>query len=255
MMKRALLLALLIGCGCARKGPPPHEAFLPVVVRTEHGRWATRVELRNPGDQPALVRVHRWPPDDPAHETEEIALPPASHRTVPAWIPPFPSVSSYYFESTRPFEVGALVTHRAGQLPPLPVPVLPMSALARPGDKLFVGPFLKSETERSHFCITFPWTERQSVPYRVELVIRDVQGTVLHHTVQALRGLPTLVEDPWRTYRLPPRRFELEVTLLGGLRGREPAHGIWVYGIVQDRKTFGSWFLPTRVVRKVIERP
>jgi hypothetical protein len=252
-MRRALLLLALLACGCGRKAAPPYQAFVPVVVRTDHGRWATRVELRNPGDQPAAVRVHRWPPDESAHETEEIALPPASHRTVPAWIPPFPSVSSYYFESTRPFEVGAQVMRRGGGLPPLPVPVLPLSALARTGDKLFVGPFLKSETERSHFCFTFPWTEKDSVPYRVEVVIRDVQGSVLHRTVQALRGLPTVVEDPWRTYRLPPRRFDLEVTLLGGLRGREPVNGLWVYGIVQDRKTFASWFLPTRVVRAVTD--
>ena len=38
------------------------------------------LEVRNPGEQTAVVRVHRWPPDEREHEVEEISLSPGGQQ-------------------------------------------------------------------------------------------------------------------------------------------------------------------------------
>lgn len=65
-----------------------------------------------------------------------------------------------------------------------------------------------------------------------------------------MTGLPLTVEDPWKRFGLSPGTpFDVEVTFLGGVRGRPVATGLWVYGIISLRATGTSRFLATRVER------
>jgi hypothetical protein len=251
----ALLGAALLA-GCAKEPAPfgRHAAFVPVVLDSRiPGRvpWETRVDVTNDGPASGVVRVTRWPPDRREAEVEDYVVPAGSTRGIPSRVPLFPSVSSFWLESETPFHVRAAVTNRKGPLPPpLEVPVLSPDDLARPGDTLRLGPFLSDDETRSHFCYTFPGTDLRSVPYRVRTVFTGLDGSLLGRFESGLAGVPTLIEDPWLRFALPERRpFLLEVTFLGSARGRAPRHGLWVYGIVTDRRTNASRFLPTTVVR------
>jgi hypothetical protein len=255
-LKAALALAAtaFLG-GCAREDERfPHDAFVPVVARGAvpgGDPWVTRIAVRNPSPLPARVRVHRWPPEPGAAEVSEIDVPAGTRVGVIARIPPLPQVSSLYFGSRFPFSVTATVERRSGKGPPsMALPVLRLEELARVGDRLGVGTFRNDARVRSHFTFTYPWTERDALPFRVHTVLRDTAGNVIREVTQALRGLPHVVDDPWKVYNLGKRSFDLEVTLLGSLRGHPPTHGMWVLGIEQDRASGASRLLPTRVTRR-----
>lgn len=254
--KAAAGLALLLAaaCGPGRDESRPHKAFVPVVVQSRlPGRipWQTRVELANPGSAPAVVRLQRWPPDERAAEVEDFVVEPGASRAIPLRIPFLPSVSSFLFESRDPFSVTALVRdRRGGGPPPLAVPVLDPAALARPGDTLRVGPLLSDAGHRSHICFTFPATERNAVPFKVRTAVFGADGKPLATVEHAIQGVPQIVEDPWAHYGLRDRQpITVEVTLLGGTRGRQPVWGLWVYGIVTDIPTSMSRFVETTVRR------
>ena len=256
MRRAAAAVALLLAaaCGPGRDESRPHKAFVPLVIQSRlPGRipWQTYVEISNPGASPALVRLTRWPPDARANEVEEFAVPPGPPRKVPLRIPPFPTVSSFLFESREPFTVRAVVRDRKGDVPePLEVPVVEPERLARPGDTLRVGPLFSDSARRSHFTYTFPATERDAVPFRVRVAVVGADGTPLGTFEEAIHGVPQVVEDPWLHFGLRDRRpIFVEVTLLGGTRGRKPVWGLWVYGIVTDKVTSVSRFAGTTVRR------
>lgn len=257
-MRRLLVLAAAAALlpGCARDPEPlAHRLFVPAVVRSDPRpgvvAWRTRVALTNPGAEAAFVRAFRWPPSDRSLEVAELTVPPGATVIVPTTIPPLPAISSLTVESDRPVTVSATVEPRGGSgPPPLPVPVFPVSELARPGDRLLVSGLVSDERRRSHFAFTFPWAEHDTVPFRVALAFRAGDGELVSRTERTIRGVPFAVEDPWRELDLPrDRPLDLEVTFLGSGRGRTPRLGLWVYGIVQDRQTKESRFLPARVVR------
>ncbi len=251
----ALALALATAaCGRGQDPSRPYKAFVPVVLSSRLPKripWQTRVELTNAGASPAVIRLHRWPPEAREAEVEEVVVAPGTTRTVPLRIPLFPSVSSFLFESREPFAVRATVRdRRGGGPPPLEVPVLDPEELARSGDTLRVGPLFWDGARRSHICFTFPGSERDAVPFRVRTAVLGLDGAPLASVEHPVHGIPEVVEDPWTRYALPDRRpIFVEVTLLGGTRGRKPVWGLWVYGIVTDRATSVSRFVPT-VVRR-----
>ena len=241
---------------CERERAPlgPHAAFVPVVLDSripERVPWQTRVEVTNDGPAEGIVRVTRWPPEQRQAETEDYHIPAGATRGIPSRVPFFPSVSSFWLESETPFRIRAVVRNRKGPSPPpLEVPVLSPADLAQPGDTLRLGPFISDESTRSHFCFTFPGTDLRSLPYRVRTVFTGLDGTLLSRVEFGLAGVPTLIENPWERFTLPVGQpFNLEVTFLGSARGRPPRHGLWVYGIVTDRKTNVSRFLKTSVER------
>lgn len=249
-----LAVALLPGCEREPAAFGRHAAFVPVVLDSRiPGRvpWQTRVEVTNDGPAAGVVRVTRWPPDRRDAEVQDYDVAAGSTRGIPSRVPFFPSVSSFWLESETPFHVRAVVRNRKGPLPPpLDVPVLSPSDLARPGDTLRLGPFFSDDARRSHFCYTFPGTDVRSVPYLVRTVFTGLDGTLYGRFEFGLAGVPTLIENPWVRFALPEGQpFQLEVTFLGSSRGRTPRHGLWVYGIVTDRRTNESRFLPTTVVR------
>lgn len=247
-------LLLAAACGPGRDPGLPHKAFLPAVVRS-HSRGRapseTHVELTNPGSTPIEVRLQRWPPDAREAEIETLALGPKAVRGVPLRIPLLPSVSSFFFESASPFSVtGVLRDRQGGGPPPLVVPVVDPEALARPGDTLRAGPVLSDPGHRSRIGFTFPATERDAVPFRVRIVIVGADGVRLGTWDQALQGVPQVIDDPWAFFELRDRRpLFVEVTLLGGTRGRKPVWGLWVYGIVTETGTNASRFVETTVRR------
>ncbi|MFI5182067.1 MAG: hypothetical protein ACHQPI_11790 [Thermoanaerobaculia bacterium] len=248
------MLLLAAACGPGRDPGLSHKAFLPVVVRSRipgHVPWETRVELTNPGGGPIEVRLLRWPPDEREAEIETLDLGPQAVRGVSLRIPFFPSVSSFFFESASPFSVRAVVRDRkSGGPSPLVVPAVDPEKLAREGDTLRVGPILSDREHRSHICFTFPATEREAVPFRVRTVVWGADGVRLGTWEQALHGVPQILEDPWAFYELRDRRpLFVEVTLLGGTRGRKPIWGLWVYGIVTETGTGASRFVETSVRR------
>lgn len=250
----AVLLCL---AGCTRERVPAHTALVPVVIRTTSNRptrWATDVDLVNTEARPALVRVGRWPPDQAASETQLIAVAPGATVRVPSLVPGLPEVSSLYAASDSPFTLRAVIRGRtaAGPLPSLEVPVIRGDDLARPGDALEVGPLVRNDAEESHFCVTFPWTERDAVPFRAEFVFTDANGAEIRRESRALPGVPFLVVNPWAEFDLARAAAEirLRVTFLGSVRGRKPVLGIWVYGITQQKATRFSRFLATYVIRK-----
>ncbi len=250
-----LALALAAAaCGRGRDPSRPFKAFVPVVLSSRLPKripWQTRVDVTNPGTSPAVIRLHRWPPDARDAEVEELVVTPGTTRAVPLRIPLFPSVSSFLFESREPFAVRAAVRDRRGGGPaPLEVPVLDPAELARPGDTLRVGPLYWDGGRRSHICFTFPGTERDAVPFRVRTAVLDLEGTLLARVEHPIHGIPEVVEDPWTRFAIRDRRpIFVEVTLLGGTRGIKPVWGLWVYGIVTDRATSVSRFVPTIVRR------
>ncbi len=249
----ALLVALT---GCSRERVPAHTAFVPAVVRTtseRQTRWATDVDLTNTDTRPARFRVGRWPPDHAESETEELTVAPSATVRIPSLVPGLPSVSSLYVASDSPFTLRAVIRGRtrAGALPPLEVPVVRGEDLARQDDTLEVGPLVRNEKEESHFCVTFPWTERDAVPFRAEFVFTDANGNELRRETRALPGIPFLVVSPWAEFELPSDASEirLRLTFLGSVRGRKPVLGLWVYGVTQERASRISRFLHTRVIR------
>jgi hypothetical protein len=256
LTRTALGLAFLLAaaCGPGRSPGLPHKAFLPAVVRSRiPGRVPseTRVELMNPGSMPIEVRLQRWPPDEREAEIEMLALGAKAVRGVPLRIPLLPSVSSFLFESASPFSVTAVVRDRqGGGSPPLVVPAVDPEALGRPGDTLRVGPLLSDREHQSRVGFTFPATERDAVPFRVRTVVVGADGVRLGTWDQALQGVPQEIDDPWAFFDLRDRRpLFVEVTLLGGTRGRKPVWGLWVYGIVTESGAGSSRFVETTVRR------
>ncbi len=254
-MRRAALALALVLAGC-RRAPAPYgayTAFVPVAFRSNNpGRppWTPRVTVTNTGAAPSTVRLTRWPPDSP--ETEERVFTVAPGQTLPvAARIPLGAVSSLFFESAAPFAVSAEVVDRRRIAPSLAVPVLMAEDLARPGDRLSVGPIVDTPTERSHFCFTYPGVERDAVPFRVRVrLTAPGSDALLHDSTFVLTGLPLVVDDPWRRFHLAPGTpFDVEVTFLGSARSRPVARGMWVYGITTDRATGASRFLKTRVLR------
>jgi hypothetical protein len=256
LRRGALGLGLLLAAACGPGRDPglPHKAFLPAVVRSRlPGRppSETHVELTNPGSTPIEIRLQRWPPDAREAESETLTLGPNAGRAVSLRIPLLPSVSSFLFESASPFSVGAVTRDRqGGGPPPLVVPVVDTEALARPGDTLRVGPILSDREHQSRIGFTFPATERDAVPFRVRIVIVGADGVRLGTWDQSLQGVPQVIDDPWAYFELRDRRpLFVEVTLLGGTRGRRPVWGLWVYGIVTETGTNASRFVETTVRR------
>jgi len=257
-LRRAAAAGLALALGAAACGPGRdpslrYQAFVPVVLSSRLPKripWQTRVEVTNPGGSPAVVRLHRWPPDARDAEIEEYAVAPRTTRGIPLRIPLFPSVSSFLFESRGPFTVRAVVRDRRGGGLALEVPVLDPGQLAQPGDTLRVGPLLRDGEHRSHICYTFPGSERDAVPFRVRSVVVSAEGTPLGTFEHPVHGVPEVIEDPWTRFSLHERRpIFVEVTLLGGTRGRSPVWGLWVYGIVTEKATNVSRFVPTTVTR------
>jgi hypothetical protein len=257
-MRRHVLLAaaaLAFAGGCRRPPEPygAHTAFVPVAFRSNNpGRppWAPRVSLTNTSAAPSTVRLTRWPPDAPEAEERVFTLAPAQTVSVPARVP-LGAVSSLYFESAAPFTVSAEVVDRRRIAPSLVVPVLKGEDLARPGDRLTLGPIVDTPAERSHFCFTYPGVERDAVPFRIHLrLTAPGGGALLWEGTFVLPGLPLVIDDPWRRFHLAPgTAFDVDVAFLGSARSRPVARGMWVYGITTDRSSGASRFLETRVAR------
>jgi hypothetical protein len=253
-------VALLAACfgalhaaACRREPPPlaPFTAFVPLVVRQEApGQipWDTRIEVANQSGGPATVRLTRCPGDE-GWVTQELEIPRGGARRVGTRIPALPCVSSLFLESLTPFSVTASVAPRRGKgPPPVAVPVLAVSDLARPGDHVLLGPILSDAQARMTFTITLPGIETASLPFRLRLVFRDGSGAELRRLDESLWGLPMLVEHPWEKYALPPGvPFHLDVEFLSARR--PPRAGLWVYGIVRERGTGTSRLIPGTVVR------
>ena len=255
MRRGALLLAAAALAGCRRAPEPfgPYTAFVPVVYRANHpGRpaWATKVSLTNTGRSVSTVRLTRWPPEAPEAETRDFALAPGQTVSVPARVP-LGASSSLFFESAGPIAATATILDRRGVSPSLEVPVLAAEDLARPGDRLLVGPIVDTPTERSHFCFTFPGVERDAVPFRIRLRLTTPKsGAPLWEGTFVLTGLPLVIDDPWKRFELPPGTpLDVDVAFLGSARSRPVARGMWVYGITNERATGAGRFLQTRVVR------
>ncbi len=256
-MRRAALpaaLAALALAGCRKPEPfGPFSAFVPVAYRSNNpGRppWAPKIALMNPGAAAAAVRLVRWPPDAPDAEERVLTVPPGLTVSVPARVP-LGVVSSLYFESASPFAVTAAIVDRRRIAPALAVPVLAAGDLARPGDRLAVGPIVDTPAERSHVCFTWPGVERDAVPFRVRIRLTSHgDGVLLHDSSRVLTGLPLVIDDPWKRFHLAPGTpFDVEATFLGSARSRPVAAGMWIYGITTDRATGVSRVLETRVLR------
>jgi len=93
--------------------------------------------------------------------------------------------------------------------------------------------------------------ERDAVPFEVRVrLTAEGTGKLLHESSFVLTGLPLTIEDPWKRFGLAAGTpFDVEVTFLGGVRGRPIATGLWVYGVTSVRATSTPRFLATRVVR------
>jgi len=186
-MRRAVAglftLALASAAACRRAPEPfgPYTAFLPVAIRSNNPgkpQWAPKISIANPGTSAAVVRLTRWPPDAPDAEETVYTLAPGETRSVAARIPPS-TVASLFFEGKSPFEVSAAIVDRRRLAPSLPVPALEADALARPLDRLVVGPIVDTSAERSHFCFTWPGVERDAVPFRVRVRLTAPSGGLL----------------------------------------------------------------------------
>jgi hypothetical protein len=199
---------------------------------------------------PAAVRLTRWPPDSADSESTTFDLAAGEMRSVPSRVP-LATVSSLYFEGNSPFLVRAEIVDRRNIAPSLVVPVLRAEDLARPGDRLTLGPIVDTPGERSHFCFTYPGVERDAVPFRIHLRLTAPGGAVLlWEGTFVLTGLPLVIDDPWKRFHLAPgTAFDVDVAFLGSARSRPVARGMWVYGITADRTSGASRFLETRVVR------
>jgi hypothetical protein len=254
-MRKLLPLAALLAAAC-RPAPDPERsetAFVPVVFRASNpGRpvWTPRVTLTNASRAPSTVRLTRWPPDARESEESVFRLAPGQTLSVPSRIP-LATASSLFFESRLPFRVRAEIADRRRIAPSLAVPVLRAEDLARPGDRLLLGPIVDTPAERSHLCFTYPGVERDAVPFRVRVrLTAPGAGALLHESSGVLTGLPLVIDDPWKRFHLAPGTpFDVEVTFLGSARSRPVARGMWVYAITTARTTGASRFLDTRVVR------
>jgi hypothetical protein len=251
-----LAIALALSSVCCRRAPEPfgpYTAFLPVVFWSRaHGflPWAARLSLTTPAGAAAVVRLTRWPPDASDAEEVLIDVPGRTTLRVPVRTPPS-TPASLYFESRSPFSVKASIVDRRGLVPALEVPVLTREDLARPGDSLLLGPIVSNGAERGHFGFTFPGVDRDAVPFEVRVRLTAAgTGKLLHESSFVLTGLPLTIEDPWKRFGLAAGTpFDVEVTFLGGVRGRPIATGLWVYGVTSVRATSTPHFLATRVVR------
>jgi hypothetical protein len=254
MSRAALLLApLLAFAGCRGAPAPfgPRAVLVPVVFRAHNpGKpsWAPKVVLTN-GGAPNEVRLTRWPPDASDAEERVYALAPGAVQSVASRVP-LGTVSSLFFEGRGDFSIRAAIVDRAGTAPPLEVPVVPADELAKPGDRLLVGPVVDTPAERSHFCFTYPGVERDALPFRVHMrLTAPGGGPVLHESTFTLTGLPLVIDDPWKQFHLAPGSpLDVDVTFLGSARSRPVTRGMWVYGITTEKATARSRFLETRVV-------
>lgn len=249
----AALLAVAAACGDA-PAPRAHRYFVPAVVRPQGGGripWQTRVVVSNDAAREATLRIGRWPPASRDFETEVVRVGAGASRAIPTLVPPLPTVSSLYLESDVPLRVSAELSTRGRAEPlPLALPVLDAEALARAGDTLVVGPFVSDAERRSFLTFSMPWTERDSVPFRVALLFEGLDGRALGRATLAIPGVPWVVADPWERFRLPAGvPFTLRATLLGATVRRPPRFGLWAYGIEQSRATFASRLVSTRVER------
>jgi hypothetical protein len=251
----ALAVATVQAAGCRRPPAPygAHTAFVPAAFRSNNpGRppWTPKVTLTNTAAIPAAVRLTRWPPDSADSESTVFELAPGETRSVPSRIP-LAAVSSLFFEGNSPFLIRAEIVDRRGIAPPLAVPVLKAEDLARPGDRLSLGPIVDTPQERSHFCFTYPGVERDAVPFRVRIrLLAPGTHALLHESTFVLTGLPLVIDDPWTRFHLEPGTpMDVDVAFLGSARARPVARGMWVYGITTDRATGASRFLETRVLR------
>jgi len=257
---RRTLLALAVAAaqaaaGCRRPPAPygAYTAFVPVAFRANNpGRppWAPKVTLTNTAATSNPVKLTRWPPDSADSETTILNLAAGETRSVPSRIP-LATVSSLFFEGNSRFLVRAEIVDRRGIAPPLVVPVLKAEDLARPGDRLSLGPIVDTPQERSHFCFTYPGVERDAVPFRIRLRLTEpASRALLWEGSLVLTGLPLVIDDPWTRFHLRPRTpIDVDVAFLGSARARPVARGMWVYGITTDRATGTSRFLETRVLR------
>jgi hypothetical protein len=208
------------------------------------------VTLTNTAAAAAAVRLTRWPPDSADSESTIFELAPGETRSVPSRVP-LGAVSSFFFEGNSPFLIHAEIVDRRRIAPPLVVPVLKAEELARPGDRLSLGPIVDTPREKSHFCFTYPGVERDAVPFRIRLRLHaPAGGALLWDGTFVLTGLPLVIDDPWKRFHLEPGTpFDVDAAFLGSARGRPVARGMWVYGITTDRTTGVSRFLETRVLR------
>jgi hypothetical protein len=258
MRRTALALAaaaVLSAAGCRRPPAPygAYTAFVPVAFRSNNpGRppWTPKVTLTNTAATPEAVRLTRWPPDSADSESTVFDLAPGETRSVPSRVP-LATVSSLFFEGNSPFLIRAEIVDRRGVVSPLVVPILRAEDLARPGDRLSLGPIVDTPKERSHFCFTYPGVERDAVPFRIRLrLTAPASGALLWEGSFVLTGLPLVVDDPWTRFHLEPGTpINVDVAFLGSARARPVARGMWVYGITTDRATGASRFLETRVLR------
>jgi hypothetical protein len=253
----ALLSLLAVSCG-EEAAPLPHRVFVPVVAgsRPHEARpWRSLVEVTTSGPGSSRLRASRWPPDSRENEVEEWTVHGGRTVRVPFRGPVFPAVSSLLLEGDADLAVHAELTGFAGDPARVgafrvEVPVLDASALARPGDTLVVGHFASGPGLRTALGFTCPWTERDAVPYTVDVVFGTPDGRTLREVRQTLPGLPFLLDDPWYHYSLPPGvPFDVRVTLAGSARGRRTQLGIWVYGLSVDLETGAARFLETRLFR------
>jgi len=247
----ALLIPALSGCGGEKPGA--HSLFIPAVIRAggrRHTTWRTVVTAR--GEAGQQIRIGRWPPNHPAAELETLTLGPTGTVPIPSLVLDLPAVSSLTLDSDRPFDVAAAIEGKRGgvSLAPLGVPVLDARSLARPGDQLRVGPLVSNDRETSHFCVTLPWTERDTAPFRLEFVFTAPDGREILREERATNGVPWLVANPWSEFWLPKApEVYLEVNFLNALRGRKPVLGVWLYAVTQEKATGASRFLTTTVRR------
>ena len=254
MKGRGVLLLVFLAAGCRRVPAPGRvTAFVPAVIQqTIPGRtpWQTHIRVTNPGPAAIEVSLHRSPPT--AREDPEVLhVPPGYSMTVDTQVPGLPAVSTFLAEGRAAFSLSAVIRARGNVAPPLEVPVLSLPDLARPGDRLELGPFVSDESHRSHFCFSLLGTDQHLAPFEVALDFISPEGHRLGSALQILGGFPTLIEDPWQRYAIPSgATFRLEALFRGraGLFMPNGGH-LWIYGLTTDKTTNTSHFLPVKVVR------
>ncbi len=251
------LLPWAFVAGSCKKDPEPagpYRLFVPVVIRSVRGvtQWKTKAVVTNPGPSEAHIRAYRWPPANPSLETWDLTLPAGASSPIPSLVPPLPVISSLYVESSSPVSLQVTVQSKKENGPlPFHVPVVPVEDLIHKGDRIIIRGLVKNAQQKSHYVFSLPWTEKDSAPFLARVTLKRPDGGILVDETRAVPGIPWPMSDPWLIHGIPPEEhtLDLEVTLLGGNRGREPRNGMWVYALVQDARTGESRFLESRVER------
>ena len=230
MRRAAPLVLAVLAAGCRRPPEPfgSFTAFVPVVFRSNNpGRppWAPKVTLTNTAAMPATVRLTRWPPDSPESEEQVLALAPGQTVSVPARLP-LGSVSSLFFEGKSSFLVRADIVDRRRIAPRSPSRPA-AEDLARPGDRLTLGPIVDTPVSAATSASrTRASARRRAV--RVHLRLTPPGRTAsLGRNVRS-RACP---RDRRPVEALSPssgHSFDVEVAFLG--RGAARSPGLWVYG-------------------------